>query len=107
MAPTTFRRALLSCAIATQVLVPAIALLQPPTRLGFQMYSGRGGTEVAVFDALGNSIDVEIEGYVAGTLRPELDWTRNLPEHLCASIADAARVTVTRPDQSRTRTVEC
>jgi hypothetical protein len=106
VASLTFKRALLVCAVAAQIAVPTIALLQPPpTRFGFQMYSGQGGTKIVVLDGAGQPIDVNLGESVAGGLRPELDWTRDLPGHLCKAVSGAARVTVTQPDRSRS--LEC
>jgi hypothetical protein len=97
-----WKRRLLVAAVVVQIAVPAMALMKsPPTRFGFQMYSGQGWTSVEVIGSSGDAIDVDIESYVAGALRPELDWTRNLPEVLCSSVRGAAWVTVTQLDRSR------
>lgn len=100
------RRGLVLAVIAAQFAVPLVALVGsvPPTRLGFQMYSGLGGLEIAVEDRGGDELEVDLADVLAVSPRSELDWTRRLPEALCG-VPAAARVTVTRPEASRT--VEC
>jgi hypothetical protein len=106
MSGMTVKKVLLAGIVVVQFAVPLLALIaSPPTRFGFQMYSGQGGTKVVILDAAGEPIDVDVQDYVAGTLRPELDWTRSLPEHLCLAVDGAARVTVSQPDRSRS--LEC
>lgn len=97
---------MLAAVIAVQVLVPLVALLgsEPPTRLGFQMYSGVGELVIQVEDRDGNKMDVDLGQVLAAPPRVELDWTHRLPEALCR-FAGAARVTVTQP--SAARTVNC
>jgi hypothetical protein len=99
------RRNLLTAAIIVQFAVPAAALIQPPpTRFGFQMYSGQGNLTIEVLDGAGQPIEVELTNYFAAPPRLELDWTKKLPEHLCTVVPEAALVTVTQPDQSRSLT---
>lgn len=94
---------LLAAVVATQLVVPAIALLgAPPTRFGFQMYSAQGGAVVEVVDRAGRDVHVDLGEVLAGTPRPELDWTRVLPERICESEPQAVRVTVIQPEHERT-----
>lgn len=89
--------------ITLQVLVPAVAFFdEPPTRFGFQMYSAQGGVSLKVLDDTGETVDVDLEGIVAGSLRPEFDWSRTLPEEICRATPEAARVTL---EQSGRKTV--
>lgn len=92
--------------IGVQVAVPAIALLdEPPTRFGFQMYSAQGGVKVESVDAEGQSIEVNLDSVIAGSLRPEFDWTQGLPERICALTPGAVQATVEQPE--RTRVLRC
>lgn len=93
--------------IAAQFCVPLIALVgsAPPTRLGFQMYSGEGGIDITVEDRHGEELDPPLGDVLAVPLRAELDWTRRLPEALC-EVPGAALVTVSRTGEN-SRTVEC
>lgn len=94
---------LLAAVVAAQLVVPAIALLgTPPTRFGFQMYSAQGGVVVEVVDRAGREVPIDLGEVVAGTPRPELDWTGVLPERICDSKPHAVRVTVTQPERRRT-----
>jgi hypothetical protein len=89
--------------ILVQAAVPTIALLgEPPTRFGFQMYSAQGTVSVEAVDLEGGEVGIDLSRLVAGTLRPELDWTRVLPEEICAAEPRAARVTVRQPGNERT-----
>lgn len=91
--------------IAVQVAVPLVALFDdPPTRFGFQMYSAVGGTDVSVRDDSGHKLPFDPATVLAGQLRPEVDWTRRLPERVCAAVPQAHTVTVRRPHQERTVT---
>ncbi len=85
--------------ITFQFLVPAIALNDPPTRFGFQMYSGTGQFTVTATDAAGNSRIIEPEEYVIDP-RTELDWTEDLPEYVCAHL-DVVTVTVVQGSERR------
>jgi hypothetical protein len=103
---STGRTAVMLGVVALQFLVPAVALTrEPPTRLGFQMYSATGGVEIEVFDRNGHELKVDYSSVVAGSFRPELQWTRRLPEYLCSRFPRAAVVEVT--DSSRERMIRC
>lgn len=65
------------------------------------MYSAVGVEEVVVTDADDAEIDVPWQDVLPRSRRPELDWTRHLPEALCAKL-DEPQVTVTVGDLSRT-----
>lgn len=66
--------------IAIQFAVPAVAFVQePPTRLGWQMYSGIGELpEVSVEGSNGDIIDPPFTDFAAAP-RPELNWGEHLP----------------------------
>lgn len=100
------RGRLVMVAIVLQLVVPAIAFArEPPSRFGFQMYSGVGGAEVEARDAAGRSIEIDLSYLLAGSMRPELDWTVRLPEYVCVNVPAAATVTVRQ--SSRRRTLTC
>jgi hypothetical protein len=100
------RGRLVLAVLMLQVLVPLVAFMaEPPTRFGFQMYSGLGGTTVEAQGIAGEPIDVDLSKLLAGTMRPELDWMAGLPEHVCANVESAATVTVEQ--STRQRTVTC
>lgn len=89
--------------IAVQVMVPAVVLFhEPPSRFGFQMYSAQGGVFFEAFDEDGEPVDVDLDGIVAGSLRPELDWVDVLPGEVCEHVAEAVQVVV---EQSQHRSV--
>ncbi|MGC5077126.1 hypothetical protein [Agrococcus sp. DT81.2] len=86
---------ILVAVIIAQIAVPAIALTQEkPARFGFQMYSGYGEGSITVLDDGGREIDVDMGALLPRALRPELDWTRHVPAHLCAEVPRAATVVV-------------
>ena len=95
------KRAILVVLVAAQFVVPTVALLgsEPPTRFGFQMYSAQGWVNVRIFNDAGHPITFDQSTHVAGLLRPEIDWTQRLPEHLCRSVPAAARVVVDQPER--------
>lgn len=93
--------------VAVQVLVPTVALLgtEPPTRFGFQMYSGIGGISADVRDSAGDELGLPEDIVVDDLYRNDLPWTDFLPEQVCREAPDAATVTITHDE--RTRTVRC
>ncbi|MHA7263313.1 hypothetical protein ACX80W_08955 [Arthrobacter sp. TMN-37] len=96
----------IALAILLQVAVPAVALFGDlPTRFGFQMYSAQGGVVVEALDDDGKPVEVDLSRILPGALRAELDWTKVLPEEICAAEPHAARVTVTQ--SGRERTLRC
>jgi hypothetical protein len=84
--------------IVLQFAVPLVAFVGGPlpTRFGFQMYSGLGGTSVEVLDSDGRALPADWHDYVASLPRPDLDWSTRLPAHLCAQLPDAASVVLRR-----------
>jgi len=91
--------------IALQIIVPTIAFIPaPPQRFSFQMYSARGGIEVTVIDDQGVERAFDAEPLV-GQLRPEIDWSRTLPEQVCATEEGLAAVKITQFEM--VRIVEC
>ncbi|MBA3233141.1 MAG: hypothetical protein H0T17_04205 [Propionibacteriales bacterium] len=88
--------------VVAQFLVPAIAIRDPPTRFGFQMYSGLGNVTVTVVDPTGGTREIEPSRYAIDQ-RAELDWTRRLPEFVCAHL-DVVSVTVAQGDNRRSLT---
>ena len=101
------RRGLVLAVIGAQFCVPFLALVisEPPTRLGFQMYSGRGTLEVIVEDERGREIDYDAGEVLAAPPRVELDWSRHLPAAICEATPQAARVKVAQ--SGHTTVVEC
>ena len=82
-----------------QFAVPLAALVssEPPTRFGFQMYSGLGWTTVEIHDRDGELVDYNWRQALASTPRPDLDWgSSQLPSYLCDTVSEAATVTVRR-----------
>lgn len=94
------RDCLLWLVVVVQVTVPAVALVNAPAQYGFQMYSGRDWTAIEVLDSHGEKIEVAFETHIAH-FRPDIDWTRRLPEYLCEHVPGAAKVTVERLRGSR------
>ena len=80
----------LAVIVAAQIAVPTIAALQPPpTRLGWQMYSGVGDLpSISLTRADGSGLGVSLHDVIAKG-RPELDWNTYLPPYLCAQHPDA------------------
>ncbi len=98
--------AFLVAALLLQVAAPFAAFLgEPPQRFGFQMYAGTGGAWIEAHDADGKPVKLEWSSLIAGSLRPELDWTDRLPEHVCLTVPGVATVTVEQP--RRERTISC
>ena len=97
----------LGAVIALQVAVPTVALVfgDPPAMFSFPMYSGRGQVTVHVLDDQGNQLPYQQWSKVAGD-RPEIDWTRYLPEHLCEVVPHAHTVTVTQQGREGRLTCE-
>lgn len=96
----------LAAVLSLQIAIPAVALFgELPNRFGFQMYSAQGGVSLDVLDGQGNHIDVNLDDVVAASLRPELEWTELLPEKVCTSVPEAARVAVEQ--SGRKRVVQC
>ncbi|MFF2389109.1 hypothetical protein [Agromyces sp. NPDC058104] len=92
--------------IALQVAVPLVLALQPPPRqYGFQMYSGLGAATVTWFDAQGDEHAFTDFDDVVAKHRPDIDWTRGLPEAVCAHEPTAVEVRVAQ--SGRERGVEC
>ncbi len=89
--------------LVLQVAVPLTALVLPgkPHRLGWQMYSGLGAGAIVVTDIGGKTIDVLWDDILAKGWRPELDWSRHLPEMLCARLGQE-QITVAIGDEKRT-----
>ena len=100
------QRGLVIAVVAAQFCLPLIALVgsSPPTRLGFQMYSGLGFLDITVEDANGQDLEYDLGDVLAVSPRIEVDWTQRLPEALC-DLPGAAKVSVERHDGART--MEC
>lgn len=101
-------RGVVLAVIGAQFCVPLVALVAsaPPTRLGFQMYSGQGGVDITVVGEDGEEMEPDLADVLAVPMRPEIDWTVGLPEALCAAEPGAARVTIARTGEN-SRTLEC
>lgn len=81
---------MLALVVAVQVAVPLVAALQPPpTRLGWQMYSGLGNVpNIAMETADGTIESLDIREFAARP-RPEIDWARYLPTAVCDAHPEA------------------
>src|SRR5688572_4352169 len=90
--------------LATLIGIQLYALLTTgvPSKLGFQMFAGKGYVEFVVTDPSGNRLDVD-PGLIP-RLRVDTDWTTRLPEYLCTEVPRAAEVTVSQHHGSRTVT---
>lgn len=90
--------------VAAQVLVPTLVLLmgEVPSRFGFHMYSRSNLVEIVAVDVSGREVPVDRD--IVTTLRLDLRWTGRLPEYVCERTPDAAKVTVTQLEKSRTVT---
>lgn len=90
--------------LATLIGIQLYALLIAgvPSKLGFQMFAGKGYVEIVVSDPSGNRLDVDPE--LIPRIRVDTDWTTRLPEYLCAEVPGAAEVTVSQQHGSRTVT---
>jgi hypothetical protein len=87
--------AALGAVILLQITVPTVALFgELPARFGFQMYSGYGDGRIEVRDASGAAVAFDAAGVLPHPLRPELDWTQYVPEHLCQTVPGAATIVV-------------
>lgn len=92
--------------VAVQFAIPAIALLaEPPTRFGFQMYSGLGGVQASTIDESGGSSQVDMDEIVA-EFRPELDWSTRLPQYICETSPRVTEIVVVRKP-AEARRVSC
>lgn len=100
------KRYALVAVVVAQFAVPAVALLNdPPSRFGFQMYSGLGGAKVKAVDADGQPVKIIWRETVAGILRPDLTWADVLPEKICETTSAAVAVTI--EEDGRQRTLRC
>lgn len=99
----SIRPRLAAVLVVVQIGIPAAAFANGvPSRFGFQMYSGHEeALSVRVVNRAGVEIPIDLDDYVASG-RGEIDWSGALPEFVCARHADAAVVTVTSRDRSRT-----
>jgi hypothetical protein len=90
-------------AIVLQFLVPAIALTRtPPTRFGFQMYSGVGSLPVlTTVDASGREQRVPLDS-IAAQSRVEIDWADRAVQYLCRTRPTLVEVRVVEHGQKRT-----
>jgi hypothetical protein len=80
----------------------ALLIAGVPSKLGFQMFAGKGYVVIVVSDPSGNRLDVDPE--LIPRLRVDTDWTTRLPEYLCTEVSGAAEVTVSQHHGSRTVT---
>ena len=102
-------RVVLALAVVLFVAPTAILLLDDrPSRFGFQMYSGYGDVSASWEDETGAVHAVDLSDHLANE-RNEVDWTKTLPEDLCARIEGAVSVEVrrTQPGADARRSVRC
>jgi hypothetical protein len=95
-------------AVVVQVTVPAIALFNhPPTRFGFQMYSGKGSNpKITAVDHEGHREQIPLAAIVADP-RPEIDWMSHVSQYLCASRPDIVSVHIVTSDPPQDRRFAC
>lgn len=96
-----YRRALVAVVVAVQVGVPGLVLLtqeQRPARFGWHMFAATSPEVTATITDEDGTRDLPLGAFVA-RLRPEVDWSRELPPHLCEVVPDARAVTVRRGEQ--------
>lgn len=76
-------------------LIPFLALVTsaPPTKFGFQMYSGVGTLSAEFVDGAGVVHDVDF-GPALVTRRADIDWIQRLPTHLCKTTPEAVEIRV-------------
>ncbi|GAB3247811.1 hypothetical protein [Arthrobacter pigmenti] len=92
--------------LALQLVVPAIAFFQePPTRLGWQMYSGIGELPKVHVETEANTTEKIVFMDVAANNRSEIDWRKYLPEFVCQENANAIAVELAY--STRTESFEC
>lgn len=102
-------KALVLGVVIMQVGMPTVALLahDPPSRFGFQMYSGYGDGVVELRDIDGHLMDVDWAGAVLPrVMRPELDWAKHLPDRLCQEFGLLESVTI-RMEGLKTVRIRC
>lgn len=87
--------------VALQVATPAFSLLhEPPTRLGWQMYSGNGELpKIIVESTNGAEEDIPFTD-LAATSRAELNWDHVIPAYVCGQMEDAATVRLIYPSST-------
>jgi len=90
--------------LATLIGIQLYALLIAgvPSKLGFQMFAGKGYVDIVVSDPSGKRLDFDPE--LIPRIRVDTDWTTRLPEYLCTEVPGAAEVTVSQQHGSRTVT---
>lgn len=96
-------RALVAAVVTAQVLVPTAVLVMadPPARFGWQMYAVLSPElSATVIDDDGPQ-SLDLGPYVA-RLRPEVDYLRWLPAHLCDRV-DVEQVEVQRGEDVEAR----
>jgi hypothetical protein len=97
-------RRVVAAVVAAQLAVPGLSLMhEPPSRLGFQMYSSAGIMPTVTADGETVALD-----RLMAAQRPEIDWAAYLPQQVCRQLPTAQRVTVAfTPDRSRIAEVTC
>jgi hypothetical protein len=79
-----------------QFAVPTVALVQdPPTRFGFQMYSGYSGS-IVVLDDDGEVLEIDLLEHFTKMPRTELDWHNHVPGWLCTRVERADAIMITQ-----------
>lgn len=94
------RLSLVFLVIAAQILVPAAMMLgEPPSRFGWQMYSGLGEIpRITLIDEAGSSNRMPFDD-VASNPRPEIDWGSYIPPHVCQDFDNARAVEISYSDR--------
>ncbi len=94
--------------VAAQVTVPSIAfLLEPPTRFGFQMYSGVGSVPAVSFVTGEGQVTALETPKLIASQRAEIDWVHHLPAYVCDRYPRARTVVLTNTETKTKTSVAC
>ena len=92
----------LGALVCVQVAVPLWATVQGvPHKFGFHMFTGYEAFGVEVSDRGGEQIEVDLHDWIV-VAREDIDWAPRLAPAICATVADAATVTVRQWGEDRT-----
>lgn len=98
------RAAVVLAVMTVQLGVPSYVLLtqERPARFGWHMFAALRPGPTATAEFPSGTEEVDLTPYIPRP-RPEVDYLRVLPGHLCEQLVDAISVTVTRGEDSATR----
>ncbi|MBD3927009.1 hypothetical protein IEZ26_20480 [Nocardioides cavernae] len=99
----TRTRLLLAALVCVQVAVPLWATVEGvPHKFGFHMFTGYEAFGVDVSDRSGEKVVVDLRDWIV-VAREDIDWAPRLAPAICATVPDAATVTVRQWGEHRTR----